>query len=64
LKGEVVSSSSCTLQHLDSATMAEAFALGHALQVIEEIGCTPVIVESDSLELVQAFTSVIDIWSP
>jgi ribonuclease HI len=44
--------------------MAEAFALGHALQVIEEIGCTPVIVESDSLELVQVFTSVIDIWSP
>jgi ribonuclease HI len=35
--------------------MAEAYALLEGLQLIERVGCSPVTVETNSLELVQAF---------
>jgi hypothetical protein len=59
-KGEAVAGSSCTLQYLADATTTEA----GALQLIEQIGCTPVMIESGSLELVQAFICGTGIWSP
>ena len=48
---------------LDAAT-AEALALRRGLQLVDDLGCTPVIMESDSLELVEAFNGVTEIWSP
>jgi hypothetical protein len=59
-KGEAVAGSSCTLQYLADATTIEATFL----QLIEQIGCTPVMIESGSLELVQAFNGSTGIWSP
>ena len=48
---------------LDAAT-AEAIALQSGLNFIEDMGCAPVIIETDSLELMQDFNGVIEIWSP
>ena len=39
------------LNHVLDATTAEAFALQKGLELVENIGCSPDIVESDSLEL-------------
>uniref|UniRef100_A0A8R7NW91 RNase H type-1 domain-containing protein n=1 Tax=Triticum urartu TaxID=4572 RepID=A0A8R7NW91_TRIUA len=44
--------------------MAEAIALQRGLELLEDLGCQPVIVESDSLEIIQACNGVIEIWSP
>ena len=32
--------------------------------LIERIGCSPVTIGSDSLELCQAYDGVIEVWSP
>ena len=32
--------------------------------MMEKLSCVPVIVETDSLELVQAFNGLIQVWSP
>ena len=32
--------------------------------LVEQIGCSPVIFETDSMELYQAFNGEIEIWSP
>jgi hypothetical protein len=45
------------------ARVAEAEALRHGLQMIENLGCSPVIVESDCLELVGTCNGA-EIWGP
>lgn len=63
-KGEAIAGACWPLYHqLDVAT-AEARALQHGLNLIEDLGCIPVNVESDSLEFVQAFNGTIQVWSP
>ena len=47
-----------------NANTSEALALKKGLQFVETLGCRPVLVESDSLQLVDAFNRVIEIWSP
>ena len=59
-KEEVVAGSSLVLQNLGDSTSAEAAALLHGLQLIERIGCSPVTIDFDSLELVQAFNGEIN----
>ena len=34
------------------------------LIIVENLGCLSIVVETDSLELVEAFNGVIEIWSP
>ena len=48
---------------LDVAT-AEATALQRGLKLVEQIGCNPVVIETDSMELCQAYNGEIEIWSP
>ena len=48
---------------LDAAT-AEAAALQKGMLLIERLGCSPTIIESDCLELCQAYNGVSEIWSP
>jgi ribonuclease HI len=52
------------LENLMSPTMAEAHALHKGLKLIENLGYSPVTIESDSVELVQAYNGVIDTSSP
>jgi ribonuclease HI len=61
--GQAVAGASWELNNMLDATTTEAVALQRGLQFIEQIGCSSVIIESDSLQLVQAFNGVIVIWS-
>ena len=63
-KGEAVAGGCWPLSNLLDATTAEALALQKGFMLIEQLGCSPVTIETDSLELVQAYNGVIDIWSP
>jgi ribonuclease HI len=47
-----------------SACTAEAMAMLKGLVLVEQIGCQKVVIESDSLELIQACNGTIEIWSP
>jgi hypothetical protein len=59
-----ISCYSWVFNHILDASTAEALALQKVLQLIEDIRCSPTTIESDSLELVQAFNGVIESWSP
>jgi ribonuclease HI len=47
--GQAVAGASWELSNMLDATTAEAVALQKGLQFIEQLGCSPVIIESDSL---------------
>ena len=63
-KGEVVAGCGEFQNILLDATTSEALALKNGLSLIENLGCLPVILESDSLELVDAFNGNTEIWNP
>ena len=51
------------LSNLHAAT-AEVTALHKSLFLIEQFGCSPTIMEFDSLDLCQAYNGEIEAWSP
>jgi ribonuclease HI len=61
--GEVIAGGAWPKRNLLDAMIAEAEALRHGLHLIESIGCSPVIVESDCLELVESCNGA-ELWSP
>lgn len=61
--GEANAGYACPLDQLLNATMAEAPAPKKGLKFIETLGISKIIIESDSLELIQACNSVIEVWS-
>jgi ribonuclease HI len=61
--GEVISGGAWPKRNLMDAKVAEAEALRHGLLLTENLGCSPVIVESDCLELVEACNGA-DLWGP
>ena len=63
-KGEAIVGMAGLLDNVLDATTAEALALLRGLEFLEKLGCQSVCIESDSLELIQACTGVIEIWSP
>jgi hypothetical protein len=48
---------------LDAST-AEALALRYGLTLLKDIGCSPTIVESDNLELMNDCNGTDEIWTP
>jgi hypothetical protein len=48
---------------LDAST-AEAMSLKIGLELLENIQCSPTIVESDNLEVVNACNGDIEMWTP
>jgi ribonuclease HI len=48
IKGEVIAGMSCTLENVLSVATVEALALLRGLEFLEELGCSSVIIESDS----------------
>ena len=63
-KGEAIAGGCWPLTNLFDATTAEALALQKGFMLIEQLGCSPVTIETDSLELVQAFNGVFEVSSP
>lgn len=50
--------------HAANAASAEALALRRGLQLVQQIGCSRIIVESDCLEVIDACNGVSDILAP
>jgi ribonuclease HI len=48
IRGEVITGMSCTLENVLSVETVEALALLRGLEFLEELGCSSVIIESDS----------------
>jgi ribonuclease HI len=63
-KGEVLGGMACPLENLLCATTAEAYAMLKGLEFLDKFGCSSCIIESDSLELIQACTGEMDINGP
>ena len=63
-KGEAIAGSSHILLNLSDATMAETYALKLGLELVDRVGCHPINIETDCLELVQAFNGEIVIGGP
>jgi hypothetical protein len=60
-KGKAIAGMHCPLQNvLDS----EAIELLTGLELLEQIGCSRVIIELDSLKLINACNGTIEIWTP
>jgi ribonuclease HI len=63
-RGDAIAGVACPLSHVHDATAAEALALLKGLVFLLDIGVTRVTVESDSLEVIQACKSEVEVWSP
>ncbi|KAI4995506.1 hypothetical protein ZWY2020_035409 [Hordeum vulgare] len=63
-RGATVAGGGWPLTHILDAAIAEAIALQKGLALIEQLECSSVIIETDSLELVQAYNGVVEVWSP
>jgi ribonuclease HI len=62
--GEAIAGGAIPMTNIMDAATAEASAMQFGLQMVENMGCSPVTAESDCLELVNACTGVIELWSP
>jgi ribonuclease HI len=62
--GEAVVGGACPLSNIIDASTTEAMALRFGLQIIDENGCSPSTIESDSLEPINSCNGVNDMWSP
>ena len=63
-RGEVKAGMACVVDHVLNGATAKALALLKGLQFLESVGCSSVIIESDSLELIQVCNGEIAVWSP
>ena len=62
--GEAVASTTCLFVSTLDATSAEALAMLKGLELLERLGCTNIIIEFDSLELINACKGEVDMFSP
>jgi hypothetical protein len=62
--GEAIAGGAIPMTNIMDAATAEALAMQFGLQMVENMGCSPVTAESDCLELINACTGVIELWSP
>jgi ribonuclease HI len=63
-KGVALAGRSRLFSNVLNAATAEALALKDGLQLTEVLGCIPAVVESDCLEIVNAFNDNNELWSP
>ena len=52
------------MNNILSAATADALHLLKGLEFLEQLGVSSVTIEADSLELIQACNSEIEVWSP
>jgi hypothetical protein len=58
--GETIAGCYCPLENVPSAATAKSMTL---LKGLEPLGCRNVMIESDSLELIQTCNGTTEIWS-
>ena len=63
-RGEVIAGMASLVNNVLDAAAAESMALVRGLQFLQRLGCSSPIIESDSLELIQACNRKIEVWSP
>jgi hypothetical protein len=62
--GQAIAGGVWTLMNILDASTAEALALRYGLTLLKDIGCSPTIVESDNLELMNDCNGTDEIWTP
>jgi ribonuclease HI len=62
-RGEAMAGKAGILDNLLSSATSKALALLRGLETIEDLGSTPIMIESDSLELIKACNGVIEVWN-
>jgi ribonuclease HI len=62
-EGKFVAASSTFLANIDSAVTAEAYAMREGLKLSSEMGCNNIIMESDSLETIEACSGENTWWN-
>jgi ribonuclease HI len=62
-QGHLIAASCKFLPQVASAAMAEAIAMKEALSLVTSKGCSEVIAEADSLEIIQACTGQETWWT-
>jgi ribonuclease HI len=63
-RGEAVVGRACPKINLSDATTMEAEAIQQDLSLVEGLGVTLVIIESNNLELINACNGVTELWGP
>ena len=63
-QGRAVAGSSCVLNNLFERGNNGGNTVQKGLDLVECLGCSKVIVVSDSLEVIEACTGVVEIWTP
>jgi hypothetical protein len=63
-KGEAIAGGAWPMANILDASTAEAMSLKIGLELLENIQCSPTIVESDNLEVVNACNGDIEMWTP
>jgi ribonuclease HI len=62
-EGKFVAAASSYLANIDSAAIAEAYAMREGLKLANLMGCNNIVMESDSLETVEACTGETTWWT-
>ena len=63
-RGEVEAGMASLIDHVLDAAAAEALALLRGLKFLQGLGIFSALIESDSLELIQACNRKIEVWTP
>jgi ribonuclease HI len=61
-KGGVIGGMYCPLENVLNAATAEALSLLRGLEFLERFGCSKVLIESNSVELIQCCNGTIEVW--
>jgi hypothetical protein len=62
--GKAIFGGAWPISNVIDASTAEALALKYGLDLLEHTGCSPSVVESDNLKLINTCNGVIELWSP
>lgn len=62
--GEAIAGTAGPIYHVMDATSAEALAMLKGMELLERLGCSGVVVESDCLQLINACTGDTELFDP
>lgn len=62
--GEAIAGTAGPIYHVMDATSAEALAMLKGMELLERLGCSGVVVESDCLQLINACTGDTELFGP
>jgi hypothetical protein len=62
--GEAIAGLACPMENILDASTSEALDLLKGAKLMDQFGCSSIVVESDSMELIKACNGAIEVWSP